>query len=520
VDEVTGGPSDAAPVAGGRGSVVEPVLSAIGVSKTFGAATVLRAADLRLSAGRVRGLLGQNGSGKSTFIKILAGYHAPDPGCRLIVRGQDVPLPVQSSALKELGIGFMHQDLALDETMTVVENYLLDGRGSLAPIQWPARRRHVHHVLSEFGLEIDVTTPVARLTPGQRAVVALARAVRHVGDDNGILVLDEPTASLDRDGVDLLMGAVMRLRSRGAAILFVGHNIQEALQLCDDITILRDGVVVADMLSVDTDEATVIRTIVGRDIGDVYPDAHARPLSDVVVEVTGLSGRVVKELDLTIHRGEIVGLTGLAGMGHNEVPELLFGHHQPHTGTVLLDGAPLPPDPRDCLREGVVLISGDRKRVGAHPGASVETNVSLPVLHRYFHRGALRHRSMRVDVARMLAEFDVRPPVPTAPMGQLSGGNQQKAIVGKWLSMYGSARVLLLTEPVQGVDVAARQAIFRYIREAADRGLAVLYVSSEHEDLAHLCDRVLVVREGRLQNELHGAALTAHQLTAACLRAA
>ena len=180
---------------------------------------------------------------------------------------------------------------------------------------------------------------------------------------------------------------------------------------------------------------------------------------------------MVRQLDFALHRGEIVGLTGLAGMGHDEVPELLFGHHRPQSGTVELDGSPLPADPHDCLRAGVVLISGDRKRVGAHPGASVETNVSLPVVGQYFRVGALRHRALRRDVSRMLDAFDVRPPSPLAMMNQLSGGNQQKAIVGKWLSIYGSARVLLLAEPVQGVDVGARQAIFRHIRAAADEGL-------------------------------------------------
>ena len=260
--------SVAAFVSGHGSTPAEPLLSANGMSKTFGAVKVLAGADLRLFPGRVRGLLGQNGSGKSTLIKILAGYHVPDAGSRMTVRGQEVNLPVQSGSLKSLGIGFMHQDLALEESMSVVENYLLDASGSLAPIRWSRRRQEVRGALSGFGLDVDVTAPVSHLTPGQRAVVALARAVRHVGSDQGILILDEPTASLDRDGVDLLMGAVTRLRSRGAAILFVGHNIEEALQLCDDLTILRDGVVVADVRSADVDEGAVIRTIVGRDIGD------------------------------------------------------------------------------------------------------------------------------------------------------------------------------------------------------------------------------------------------------------
>ena len=497
---------------------MQPLLAASGVSKTFRETVVLRDADLTLTPGRVRGLLGQNGSGKSTLIKVLAGYHAPDPGAALRVRGAEVPLPLSASALTSLGIGFMHQDLGLEETMNIVENYLIDAGGSLGPIQWGRRRKEVSARLAGFGLDIDVSAPLASLTPGQRAVLALARAVRHVRDDEGILVLDEPTASLDRDGVELLFDAVARLTQRGAAVLFVGHNTEEALRLCDDITVLRDGRVVADVAADDLDETSLIRAIVGRDIGDVYPESSSRPDEDVVLSASGLTGETVHDLSFSLHRGEILGVTGLAGMGHDEVPQLVFGHHPPRSGQVLLDGEPLTADPQVCLRSGVVLISGDRKRAGVHANASVTDNVSLPVLRRFFRNGRLATGAMRREVQSMLDDFDVRPPVPSVLMGELSGGNQQKAIVGKWLRLYGEARVLLLAEPVQGVDVAARQAIFRHIREAADRGIAVLYVSSEHEDLAALCDRVLVVRQGRVHRQLEGAQLTRHDLTAACLR--
>lgn len=509
----------AAPRSGTGDEPSVPLLKAIGFSKTFRETTVLRDADLTLSQGRVRGLLGQNGSGKSTLIKILAGYHSPDPGSRLEVRGAEIVLPVRPAALSDLGIGFMHQDLALEESSSVLENFLIQDGGSLAPVPWRARHREVTQTLADFGLELDASWPVSRLSPGQRAVLALARAVKHVGSEQGILILDEPTASLDRNGVHLLGRAVNRLKARGAAVLFVGHNIEEALELCDELTVLRDGRVVADLATHNLDEATVIRTIVGRDIGQVYPPAQSRPESDAALSVRGLVGDVVRDLSFTIHGGEILGLTGLAGMGHDEVPELVFGHHAPRAGEVRLDDKPLPADPHACLRAGVVLISGDRKRVGAHATASVEENVSLPVFGRYYTGGALRHRTLRRDVRAMLEAFDVRPPDPSVQIGQLSGGNQQKAIVGKWLSTFGGTTVLLLAEPVQGVDVAARQAIFRHIRAAADRGMAILYVSSENDDLAHLCDRVLVVRNGRLQTELQGAALTRHELTAACLRA-
>ncbi len=493
------------------------LLEARGLGKTFRETTVLRDAGIILTAGRVRGLLGQNGSGKSTLIKLLAGFHAPDPGAELVVRGEPVSLPVRPEALASLGIGFMHQDLGLEESMTIVENLVIDGSASVAPARWGRRRQEVRRALADFGLHVDVDEPVSTLTAGQRAVLALARAVRRVGD-GGVLVLDEPTASLDRDGVELLLTAVERLRARGCAVLFVGHNLDEALRLCDDVTVLRDGVVVADRPASSFDEDSLINTIVGRDIGEIYPDVQTRPGDEVVLDVQDLTGQVARSVSFQLHRGEIVGLTGLAGMGHDEVPELVFGHHRPRSGSVALAGRPLSSDPSGCLRAGVVLISGDRKRVGVHATATVADNVVLPVARRFFRSGRLRHRSIREEVQRMLVDFDVRPPSPDAEMGQLSGGNQQKAVVGKWLSVYGDAKVLLLAEPVHGVDVAARQAIFRHVRAAADRGMAVLYVSSEHDDLAHLCDRVLVLRDGRVRQELSGSRLTEQDLTAACLR--
>lgn len=496
----------------------EAALSVRSMSKTFGRTTVLRHADLSLSAGRVRGLLGQNGSGKSTLIKILAGYHAPDPGAVLRVRGTDVSLPAQPETLFSLGVGFMHQDLALEESMNVVENYLVGQGGALSPVRWRTRTREVAAELADVGLDVDVHQPVSRLTAGQRSVLAMARAVRHVRDRRGVLILDEPTASMDRDGVVLLFRAVSRLTAQGVAILFVGHNLGEALALCDDITVLRDGVVVADAAASEFDEESLVRTIVGRDIGQLYPVGQNRPEDEVVLTVDGLTGDVVRDFSVRLHRGEVVGVTGLAGMGHDEVPELIFGQHPPRGGSVHALGRRLRGDPAECLAAGVVFVPGDRKRMGVHSGASVQENVSLPVARRFVRRGVLRRRAVRTEVRAMLDAFDVRPRSPDTQMGLLSGGNQQRAIIGKWLRLFPGTTVLLLAEPVHGVDIAARQAIFEHIRAAVDRGIAVLLVSSEHDDLAHLCDRVLVLRRGRIAVELAGGRIAAHDITAACMR--
>jgi ribose transport system ATP-binding protein len=297
---------------------------------------------------------------------------------------------------------------------------------------------------------------------------------------------------------------VRAARDRGCAVLFVTHNLDEVLAHCDTVSILRDGHLVAEGAVADLTESDLITAIVGRAIGDLYPPqatvAADRP---VALAVRGLSGGGLSGVDLDLHEGEILGVTGLAGMGQDALPLLLYGASRAHGGEVRLADGPLRLDPREALRRGVVLVPADRKSLGGDMAASIEQNLTLPVLGRYWRRGRLDRAGERNDVISVLARFDVRPAEPQRLLGQLSGGNQQKALLGKWIELYGQAKVLLLHEPTQGVDVGARQEIFRFIREAADRGASILYVSTEHEDLAHLCDRVLIVRDGAFVAELH-----------------
>lgn len=495
------------------------LLEAQELSKSFGATRVLTAVDIAVRPGEVRGLVGQNGSGKSTLIKILTGFHEPDPGGALRLRGEDVPLPVSGTRAAALGLGVMHQDPGLEPSLSVLDNFLLDASApSLRRIRWRRRAVEVSRVLAGYGLDVDVRRPIEELTSSQRAVVAMARAFHRLGqDDAGILVLDEPTASLEHGDADTLFTGIRAARDRGCGVLFVSHDLDEVRSVCDTVTVLRDGVLVAEGVIGEFSELELIRAIVGKDIGDLYPPVPAPRSGPVALRAHRLNGAVLREFSLEIREGEVVGVTGLAGMGQDELPEVLFGARPLTGGEVELYGERHEPEPRRSIAKGLILLPADRKALGGDMASTVADNLVVPVVGRYFRKGRMRHDVAVADVRAVLEEFDVRPPDPHRLLGELSGGNQQKALLAKWLSLFGSARILLLHEATQGVDVGARAEIFRLIRDSAAKGLAVLYVSTEHEDLANLCDRVVVVRDGRIAAEVDKAHLSGARISALAL---
>ena len=476
-----------------------PLMAAHGFSKTFGANRVLCDVDLAVMRGEVRGLVGENGSGKSTFIKVLTGVHTADPGATLELRGRPVTMPIGSGEAARVGLGVMHQDLGLEPTLSVTDNFLVDGRASkLRRIHWGKEDRRVDSILRSFGLDIDVREPAGALGAYERAVVAMARAFEALEDEEGVLVLDEPTAALERQGVEILFEAVRAAQARGCGVLFVSHDLGEVRSICDTVSVLRDGTLVENGKTDEFTEAALIRAIVGRDIGEMYPPRSGTDAaSPVVLGAQGLAGSTVRGLSLELHAGEVLGLTGLAGMGQDEVPSLLYGSAPLEGGRVELLGQLHRPTPQASLRSGMVLLPADRKGLGGDPLSSVSENLTIPILGRYFRAGRVDQKSATKEVYEALAAFGVRPLDPDRPLGQLSGGNQQKALLAKWMSLFGEAKILLLHEPTQGVDVGSRHEIFQLIRQCAREGRAILYISTEYDDLAHLCDRVIVMRHGK-----------------------
>lgn len=489
------------------------LLSVRNFSKSFYGRTVLRGVDLDVASGEVHALLGHNGSGKSTLIKCLAGYHAPDPGSELAVKGREVKLPLDPTAPRGLGLSFVHQQLGLARNMSVLEN-LQVGRFSRAPgwrIRWRENARQVRAALARVGLEhVDPSTPVGEISEVEQAMLAIARALRDLDDaESGVLILDEPTAYLPRDGVEHLFHAIERVTSSGAGVLFVTHRLEEVDQIADRVTVLRDGARVATE-NADVGERRLVELIVGRPVEQLYP-APGVVRDDIVLSVENLTGEGVTDFSVRVHRGEIVGVTGLVGMGHESVPYLVLGGEPAHSGRVVVDGVARDVSelsPRSAIDLGIGLVPGDRLVNGGKADATAKENATLTTLSRYTGRAGWidggRERQSVIDLMHMV---DVQPPEPDRLFAEFSGGNQQKVVLAKWLAT--EPKVLLMHEPTQGVDVGARQGVFAQLRRYTDQGGAVLISSTEEDELAHICDRVFVFRDGRAVAELHGENLTA-----------
>jgi ribose transport system ATP-binding protein len=480
-----------------------------------------------LLPGEVHGLLGENGSGKSTLIKILAGFHAPDAG-ELWIDGEEVRLPLQTGEFRELGLSFVHQHLGLVESLSVLENLrvadIASSRSRLG-ISWRRERARARETFERYGLRLDPRAIVADLKPVERALLAIVRAIeenRIVGRGHGVLVLDEPTVFLPREGIERLFSLVRDAAAAGASILFVSHDLDEVREITDRVTVLRDGALVGSVVTAATSETQFVEMIIGRRLAAMAEFEH-HDLSGkrVGASVVGLTGGTVRDVSLSLHEGEVVGVTGLIGSGFDEVPYLLYGARPARSGRLVLGAETheLPQlGPPDAIAAGVALIPADRPNDGCVPSLPVSENLALAVLDRYFNGIALDRRRSRRETGALMSEFDVRPNDPSLPYGALSGGNQQKALLAKWFQT--EPRLLLLDEPTQGVDVGARQQIFGLIRAAAEeRGMVVLCASSDYEQLATICDRVVVFGRGRVFRELVGAELTKERIVEQCYAA-
>jgi ribose transport system ATP-binding protein len=491
-----------------------PSLATRALSKSFGGTRALVDVDLELRRGEIHSLIGQNGSGKSTLIKILSGFHAPDRGV-VEVGGEPVPMPMRPGDPKRLGLSFLHQDSCIAERMSVLENVRL-GRyettwyGRLA---WRRERRRVRDLLATMNLHVDPDLPMRRVPQAERALMGFVRAAQDLPEGGGILILDEPTESLPAPAVERLFDAVRAVARRGSAVLFVSHRLEEVLEISDRISVIRDGRLIGTLTRAEATEGRLIELMLGRELGQLYPK-RVEAEGDVALRVRGVTGEIARDVDIAVRRGEILGLTGLVGMGHDEVPYLIFGARPRRDGTVVVGTAEVPPRPDAMRRAGVALLPADRSRASGVGSASVLENVTLPVLNGFFTGGRLRKGAERARVLALLTQFGVQPLDPDRRFGALSGGNQQKALLGKWLQVQPS--VLLLHEPTQGVDVGSRREIFRIVREVAAAGAAVVIASSEYEDLANVCNRVVVMRRGRAVTELTGDDLSSERILERC----
>jgi len=489
-----------------------PLLRIQGLSKTFPGLKALDGVSLEVRPGEVVAVLGHNGSGKSTLVKILAGVHRADPGSVVEVRDAAGEL-VAGPAARE-GLHFIHQDLGLADILTTVENLGLgrSARGrALAPIRGAAERRRAQQLIARFGVSFDVTVPVAKLSPAQRTIVAIARALDGWTRPDNVLLLDEPTAALHGDEVQVLFEAIRRVAASGAGVVFISHRLDEVLELADRVVVLRDGRVVAEQATSTLDHDTMVTLIAGREITETA-GTRQQGSGEPVLTVTGINGAEISDFSLNLRAGEIVGVGGILGSGREQLAPMLFGARHRSGGRVEVDGAELiPDDVPAAIESGLAYVPADRRRHGVVADMSVRENLTLPLmrpLRRSF--GRLDRRTERAQTRSWMRTVGLRPPHPEQPLKLFSGGNQQKVVLAKWLRV--RPRVLLLDEPTQGVDVGAKAAIYELVLTARQEGMGVLVCSSDTKELVSLCDRVLVLKDGRVVSEIPRQALTEERL--------
>jgi ribose transport system ATP-binding protein len=489
------------------------LLTMSGITKTFPGVRALDGVELSVRAGEVHCLLGQNGAGKSTLIKVLAGAHQPDDG-EITWRGERVTLKSPTAAMR-LGIATIYQELDLVKGLSVAENIFLGHELTAAGFVVRGReaRRRATALLRRLGHpEIPPGRPVGDLSAAQQQIVSMARALSH---DVRLIVMDEPSAALDPDEVDNLFRVVATLVADGVAVVYISHRLEEIRRIGDRVTVLKDGRTVAVGLPAkQTPTAEVVTLMTGRAVENAFPDRPAARVAtnQPLLRVEGLSRQgEFSPFDLELHPGEIVGLAGLVGSGRSEILETVYGARKPTTGRVVVDGKPLRPGSvRSAVRAGLGLAPEERKAQGLLMQDTVTGNVSVSTLSRFSRGGWLDRSAERAAARAATRELSLRPDNPDAAVRTLSGGNQQKAVLARWLLR--GCRVLLLDEPTRGVDVGARAELYAVIRRLADDGLAVLLVSSEVPEVLGLADRVLVLREGRIVHRALAGELDEHRV--------
>lgn len=475
---------------------LEPLLEMRAIGKSFPGVTALRSVDLTLRSGQVLALLGENGAGKSTLIKMLGGVHSPDQG-EIRLAGEVVKLSSPAIA-NAAGIGVIYQEFNLIPGLTAWENIFLGRESNSVWVQRRRERERARGLLEQLGVTIPLDRPCRELSVAQQQLVEIAKTL---SQDVRLIVMDEPSAALTPQEVERLLGIVRDLKQRGIGVIYISHRLDEIFEIADDVLVLRDGETVGSAPIAEMSRQRMIEMMVGREIQNEFPKM-SHPVGDVRLQVKGLSrGSVVRDVSFDIRAGEVVGLTGLVGSGRTETARLIFGADKAESGQVLLDGKTLRiRGPRDAIAAGICLLTEDRKGQGLILGASVRENFGLPNLGEFSWWGFINERREREALDVYTQQLRIRISGAEQPIAKLSGGNQQKVVLAKWLQR--NTEVVIFDEPTRGVDVGAKYEIYLLINELARQGKGVLMISSELPEVLGMSDRVLVMHEGRITGEI------------------
>ncbi|MAC77892.1 MAG: D-xylose ABC transporter ATP-binding protein [Rhodobacteraceae bacterium] len=489
-------------------TALAPVLELDGVTKTFPGVKALDGVTLRLYPGQVTALVGENGAGKSTVVKIMTGIYQPDGGS-IRVDGAATGFPSPQDAA-HAGITAIHQETVLFDELTVAENIFLGHapRTRFGLIDWATMQSRSAEILKGIGAEIDPTHRLRDLGIANKHLVAIARAL---SIDARVVIMDEPTAALSHKEIQELYELVDKLKAQGKAILFISHKFDEIFRIADRYTVFRDGQFVGDGLIEDVSEAELVKMMVGRDVAQIFPDRTSH-IGDEVLKVVGYDHPTeFADIGFTLRKGEILGFYGLVGAGRSEFMQALFGITKPSKGVVKIDGnIRVIRSPADAVHNGIVYVPEDRGKQGAITALPIFQNVTLPSLKRTSKNGFIRLAEEFALAREYTERLDLRAASLDTNVGNLSGGNQQKVVIAKWLAT--QPKVIILDEPTKGIDIGSKAAVHEFMAELAEQGLAVIMVSSEIPEVLGMSDRVIVMREGRMVAEVSGDDLTPETL--------
>jgi len=484
---------------------VENLLQVIDIRKSFAGVRALKGVSFDLRVGEVHALVGENGAGKSTLIRVVTGAHRPDEGT-IAIEGRPIG-EIDPSRARALGIAAIYQQPALFPDLTVAENIAigLEPPGPWRLVRWGRRRDRARALLGLVGAEIDPDSPVRHLSMPEQQLVEIARAL---GADARILIMDEPTASLSGQEVENLFRVIRDLRSRGVGILYISHRLDELPRIADRVTALRDGSLVGTRPMAEVDRAELIRMMIGRELSIQIQTPRAA-IGEVVLAVKGLGCRAsgVRDVDLEVHAGEILGLAGLVGAGRTELARVLFGLTPADAGEICIRGTPVTIDgPGRAMKLGIAYVPEDRRHHGVIPEMSVAANVTLATLRAVSPRGLVDFAAECRVASASMRRLGIKAESVESPVGSLSGGNQQKVALARWLE--AAPAVLILDEPTQGVDVGAKAEIHRLMSELAGRGMAIVMISSELPEILSMSDRIAVMHGGAVVGTIDGASAT------------
>jgi ABC-type sugar transport system ATPase subunit len=470
-----------------------------GIGKTFPGVRALEGVQLRVKEGQVHALLGENGAGKSTLIKILSGAYAKDEG-QILFEGQPVEIRGPHDA-QALGISTIYQEFNLASDLSVAENVFLGHlptkRGR---VDWSTVKGRTREILDTLGVEFSVDAPISSLSVAEQQLVEIAKALNR---KTRILVMDEPSALLGEKDLENLFRVVRSLQAQGIGIIYISHRLREIFALADEVTVLKDGRYISTQRVADVTMDDLVKLMIGRDLKDVYPKRTVEP-GDVMLEVSGLSqSKLLRDVSFELHAGEIVGFAGIVGSGRTELARAIFGA-DPSSGEMRIAGKPYKPhSPAAAIRQGVALVTEDRKAQGLFLQLSVRINTTISGLRQLTRLGVINFGKELALVKRLIQELRIKTPTPSFLVVNMSGGNQQKVVLARWLSV--GTRIFLMDEPTRGIDVGSKSEIYQIMDELTKQGVGIIMISSELPEVLGMSDRIMVMRQGRIVKELSRA---------------